>query len=101
MPTTHKPTFDEIAAILAPFERARLGQVVKTRTRVDVTAGPWNMVDADIRRVGADSFDRFFYSGCETIPYSDVRKIKVYAWDESATAIAWSRTYDLAEQVPA
>ena len=91
-------TPDEVAAILAPFAGAKLTDRKSTDLRIDIAAGAFNMVDCDVRRVGAHGFERFFYSGCEAIAYERVRSIKVYRWSDDQRRMIVSAEYEVSAE---
>lgn len=79
----------EVRAILAPFVGAKLNRYetlaeYKTRPCVDISVGGWNIVDANVRQLGANSIERIdnYRGASEIIPFDKVSAIKVYRWSD-------------------
>ena len=76
-------TTAELEKLVLPFVGAKLGKGANAGILIDIAHGACRSRDADIREVSAEGITRFFYSGCEFIPWAKVREIVTYRWDES------------------
>lgn len=77
------------AHLLRPFAGAKLnrardadGYCLPRLSAVDILTDGVARYDADIRAVTVEGIGVFFYSGCELIPWSDVRRVTIAALDE-------------------
>lgn len=77
----------EVSAILAPFVGAKLNRYAsnaeyQARPRIDISVGGMNMVDCDVREMGAATFRRPTWNRCEVWAFDKITRIKVYRWSE-------------------
>lgn len=70
----------ELIALIEPHAGIRLiprkPSDPPRRVAIDITVPGLRAIDADIRAVSHAGIKRFFYSGCETFPWVDVRKVE-------------------------
>lgn len=79
-------TTAELKKLLAPHIGAKLRRGRPTH-KVDVLALT-NAIDADIRDVTSAGIERFFYSGCEIIPWAEVRRVTIRAVDAEGSTVS-------------
>lgn len=65
------------------LKRDKNGYYLPRSSAIDICGRGFEAYDADIRGVGPDGIERFYYSGCETIAWEDVQSITVRAIDEN------------------
>lgn len=77
-------TRDELIEKVRPFVNAKLHkQPIAETTRIDIRTWGTCKVDASVRAVGPEGIEVFFYSGCDLIPWDNVREIIIGGKDRS------------------
>lgn len=88
----------DLAELIRPFVNARLtaerdrnGYVLPREQALDIHTRCAIMCDADVRDVTEQGVWRFFYSGCELVPWKDIKAIEIADLDENGDRIASQR----------
>lgn len=98
-------TITELTELLAPFVGVRIkparderGNILDRLERVDIRGGGANRVDADVRSVGPDGIEVFFYNRCELIAWPKVAGITIRNTDGMGSTLARAEYYPAAMQ---
>lgn len=91
----HDITTPELIALLTPFVGAKLnpprdtnGYALPRTTAIDIRIPGVAMIDADLRAVTETSFERSFYSGCETFALADISRVTIRGLDHNGNDTA-------------
>ena len=93
---TRTVTTSELAALVAPFVDAKLnpkahphhtsGGYLQAKRAIDIYHRSVS-VRADVRSVGPEGVEVFFYKGCDLIPWSAISKIVIVGLDPDGNRI--------------
>lgn len=80
-------TRQSITAALRPFVNAKLERRLRN-TCVDLILTWGEKCNADVRDLTDEGVVCFFYSGCETTPWTEIVAVRIRELDEDGTRIA-------------